>query len=123
MRISKYILTGFYLMIAAILYVHQGIEIIKAGYDLENSKRSLSILVDENSNLIRDLSKLESPCNILSTIGVSEIKFAGQRAHLSNTYVLSKRFVEEELHNDGFVDRIMDVFTVSAEASSVRNLR
>ena len=97
-------------------YVHQKVEIIKAGYDIQKSRKYLSSLVDQNSNLMYNLSKLESPRYLLATLKADEIEFAKRRSieYTKDNYACVDS-VEQEKGNNLFV-RMLDMFTPSAEA-------
>ena len=109
---------GLIFTVVAMCYVHQRVEIIKTGYTLQENKKYFSHLVDQNSKLMYNLSRLESPKNLLSSIDIDSIEFAGQRAQLSDAYLLTRIDQQKEYVVDGLIERFMDVFTVRAEASS-----
>ncbi|MBF0216527.1 MAG: hypothetical protein HQL30_05985 [Candidatus Omnitrophica bacterium] len=114
--IGRPVLMFFVVTLLAVGYVHQRIEIIKAGYALQENKRYLACLADENSKLVYSLSRLESPKNLLSTIDMNTIKFSGQREEKDDTYQLSRARNNRNYESDGLMGRVMDLFTVSAEA-------
>jgi hypothetical protein len=114
--IGKPILMFFIVTLLAVGYVHQRIEIIKSGYALQENKRYLACLVDENAKLMYSLSRLESPKNLLSNIDMNTIKFSGQREDKDDTYELSRAKNNRNYESDGLMGRLMDLFTVSAEA-------
>ena len=118
MRVYRSLCTYFIIMVLSFGYVHQRVEIIKAGYSREENRRQLSRLVDQNSKLMYNLSKLESPRNLLSSIDSGRIVFAGQRSQQRGSYVLARRDHANVEFVDGFIGRVMDVFTEKAEAKS-----
>ncbi|MBU0570826.1 MAG: hypothetical protein KJ995_02140 [Candidatus Omnitrophica bacterium] len=120
MRVYRSLFTYFVISALAFGYVHQRVEIIKAGYGREENRKQLSHLVDQNSKLMYNLSKLESSKNLLSSLDSGRIVFAGQRLQQRGSYVLSWRDHADEEYADGFISRVMDVFTEKAEAKSRR---
>ena len=120
MRIYRSLFTYFIITVIAFGYVHQRVEIIKTGYSLQENRKQLSHLVDRNSKLMYNLFKLESPRNLLSSVNSDRIVFAGQRLHQRESYVLSRRDQANEEFVDGFIGRVMDIFTEKAEAKSRR---
>ena len=116
MKLYKFILTSMIITVVAVVYVHQRVEIVKAGYDLQKSRRYLACLVDQNSNLMYNLSKLESPRYLLATLKADEIEFAKRRSieYTKDNYARADS-VEQEKGNNLFV-RMLDMFTPSAEA-------
>ncbi len=120
MRIYRSLFTYFVITVLAFGYVHQRVEIIKVGYSLQENRRQLAHQVDRNSKLMYNLSKLESPRNLLSSIDSGRIVFAGQRLRQRGAYVLSRRDHADEEPVDGFIGRVMDIFTEKAEAKSRR---
>ena len=80
MKTRKIIVTGAVITLIAVGYVHQHIEIVKAGYCLQRSRQRLSCLVEQNSKLMYNLSKLESPRFLLASLNSEEVRFANHRA-------------------------------------------
>ena len=118
MRVYRSLFTYFVITVLAFGYVHQRVEIIKAGYSLQANRKQLSHLVDRNSKLMYNLSKLESPRSLLSSLDSARIVFAGQRLQQRGSYVLARRDHANVEFVDGFIGRVMDVFTEKAEAKS-----
>ena len=83
MRVYRIIMTGMIIMMLAIFYVHQKVEIIKSGYLLQKNRKYLSYLADQNSKLMYNLSKMESPRYLLASMGAEEVKFAGSGAEIA----------------------------------------
>jgi len=104
------------IMTIAVGYVHQRVEIIKMGYSLQENKKYLSRLVDQNSKLMYNLSKLESPRGLLTTLGAEKIEFANQRSELKESYLVVKAQPEKKGTMESFFGRFFDIFTVKAEA-------
>ena len=116
MKLHKCICTCVIMTIAAMGYVHQRVEIIKAGYGLQQSRESLACLVDQNSKLMYNLSKLESPRHLLASMNGEEIEFANSRAGRKNLYQLALAEPAGKKTARGVVGRFFDIFTLDAEA-------
>jgi len=100
----------------AVGYVHQRVEIIKAGYGLQENKKHLSQLIDQNSKLMYNLSKLESPRSLLTSLNAEKIEFATHRSEHSDRDLLLCAGSKDENATEGLVGRFLDVFTAKAEA-------
>jgi len=90
MWVFRGIITSFLVTIISMGYVHQCVEIVKAGYRIEEHRKSLSQLVDRNSKLMYNLSKLESPKNLLSSLDAEKIMFVGRREDSKKPYMLAR---------------------------------
>jgi hypothetical protein len=100
-------------------YVHQRVEIVKTGYSLQKNRESLSHLVDQNSKLMYNLLKLESPRNLLASMNNEKISFAGHIAKpdTSRKFQVSRTEPGRKRPVENFVGRLLDLFAVDAEAS------
>jgi hypothetical protein len=116
MILYRSILTGILITVMAGGYVHQKVEIMKAGYTIQKSRKHLSYLVDQNSRLTYNLSKLESPRNLLTSMDGEQVKFANHRVKRPESFQIAQADLDDDGANSGFVGRILDLFTVSAEA-------
>lgn len=117
MKLYKFVFTWMVITIIAITYVHQRIEIIKAGYSLQKNRSYLSYLVDQNSKLVYNLSRLESPKNLLASLNGEEVVFANRRIRQVESYQLAHANLDsngEKIEN--FIGKLLGLFTVSAEA-------
>lgn len=116
MKISKIISIGMIFTAVAFLYVHQHAEIYKAGYALQGDRKTFSGLVDRNSDLMYELSKMETPRYLLASLESMDIQFAGHRRSSSNTYSIAGLYDATDRHEEVFSERVFDVFTATAEA-------
>jgi hypothetical protein len=116
MTIRKIISAGIVFTFTAALYVHQHAEIYKTGYDLHQDRKKLACLVDRNSDLMYNLSKMETPRYLLASLGEMEIQFAGQRRENHNTYSIAGLYSPVDRYEDGFTEKVLGFFTPSAEA-------
>ncbi|MCK4851681.1 MAG: hypothetical protein KAS86_01080 [Candidatus Omnitrophica bacterium] len=118
MTVYRVIFTCTLMAAVAVGYVHQRIELIKLGYGLQESREYLSGLVDQNSKLMYNLSRLESPRSLLASLDAEKIEFAGQRTESRNGYLLVCSDPGNEGRQEGLIDSLLDVFTVRAEAKT-----
>ena len=104
----------------AVGYVHQRVELVKTGYDLQKNRECLSLLVDQNSKLMYNLFKLESPRNLLASMNSEKISFAGHITRPDNNrrYQISRIDTGEERKVESLFGRFLDLFAVEAEASN-----
>ncbi len=120
MYMYRWFMSSILVAVLAVSYVHQRVEIIKVGYNLQKNRRHLAHLVDRNSDLMYNLSKLESPGNLLTLVNADEIEFAGRRTRLSDRYVLTRADYRKDVVKTDLIGRVMDVFLENAEARSHR---
>lgn len=116
MRIYRFLSMGIAITIIAVAYVHQQIEIVKMGYAIQKNRGYLDSLVDRNSNLMYNLSKLESPKNLLRSLGDKEIRFASRRIGFQETYQIAQMDIPVGEMREGLIGRILDLFSPNAEA-------
>jgi len=116
MRLSKCITTGLVVTVFALAYVHQRIEIIKAGYSIRENRICLMDLIDQNSKLTYNLSRLESPGKLLESLDSDQIEFGNQRRSDKQNYLLARPSNERTGPPESLFGRFLDLFTPSAEA-------
>jgi len=116
MKLHKFILTGIMITAIAVGYVHQRIAIIRVGYGVQKNERLLSCLVDRNTKLMYNLSRLESPRNLLTSLSGEEIKFASHRIKQGNSCLLAFTDSCSGDVSESLFGRFLDLFTLSAEA-------
>ncbi len=116
MKLYKSIIIGLVLTLVALGYVHQRVEIIKTGYILQERRKYLSYLVDQNSNLMYNLSKLESPRYLLASLNEEEIEFANHRTKNTDDYQLAYVASSNSETGTSLISKFLDLFTPSAEA-------
>ena len=119
MTVYRSIFTGILVTIMAVGYVHQQVEIVKTGYSLQKDREHLSRLVDQNSKLMYNLFKLESPRHLLASMNNEKIEFAGYTAKRNDirSYRLSRADYNGTGEARSFVGRFLDFFVTDAEAS------
>ncbi|MEA3489139.1 MAG: hypothetical protein U9R44_02205 [Candidatus Omnitrophota bacterium] len=118
MRLYKFIFTGCIITIMAIGFVHQRVEIVKTGYGLQKSRKYLSCLVDQNSRLMYDLSRLESPRYLLASLDYEEIEFARHKNRKAESYRLARAGSREDSGSGGLIVRLLDLFKLGEKNES-----
>ncbi len=100
----------------AMVHVHQRVEIVKQGYALQKNDKVLSSLINQNSDLIYSLSRIESPSHLLASLNGKEIEFAKYRTQQAN--VCQSRLFKPDIGDasGGFMSKFFDFFTLNAEA-------
>jgi len=116
MKLHKLISTSMLITIVAVGYVHQRVEIVKTGYSLQESRKSLARVVDQNSKLMYNLSKLESPRNLLASLNGEDIEFRNHRIGRTNSYQVAYGKAPKEPLKSSLAEKFFDLFTVNAEA-------
>ena len=116
LRVCRFLSVGMILTFIAVGYVHQQIEAITLGYSLQKNRAYLSSLVDQNSKLMYNLSKLESPKNLLRSLGDKEIRFAARRSGSAESFQLAQLDTERIEVRESFIGKIFDLFPPNAEA-------
>ena len=116
MRIHNPIIAGLVITVMAVGYVHQQVEIVKTGYSLQKNRKHLSYLVDQNSKLMYNLSKLESPRNLLTSLNGEEIEFASNKIRRTNSYQIAQVTLSDTDTSQNIIGKLLDLFTANAEA-------
>jgi hypothetical protein len=113
---KKFITFVFMITVISVLYVQMKVEIYTTGYCLQNNRVELASLVDENSELLYELSRMESPGFLLAQLEGETMEFANniRRRDNKNYFHIAER-TTETLPESAF-SRFMDIFTESAEA-------
>ncbi|MEI8176043.1 MAG: hypothetical protein WCG78_04165 [Candidatus Omnitrophota bacterium] len=64
MRIYRFSITLLFVMLVALLYVHQQVQLIKIGYKIETNEKEVTGLLDRNKNLVYTITRLKSPVSL-----------------------------------------------------------
>ena len=118
MKLHKFICISIIATIIAVGYVYQRVEIIKTGYELQNDRKHLSSLINKNSQLMYDLSKIESPKYLLARFDNGQVRFANRRARQSSSYQLAYSNTDNDTVSGNLISKFVDKFTVTAEAKT-----
>jgi hypothetical protein len=116
MRVYRPVLAGMVITVMAVGYVHQQVEIVKEEYGLNKSRKYLSYLVDQNSRLMYNLSKLESPTYLLASLDDGNMEFARINDMSVKVPAASAAGSTGPRPRKNLVGRIIGFFTEEAEA-------
>jgi hypothetical protein len=116
MKLRGFIINGTLLTAIALGYVHQHTEVYKAGYEVQGSRQRLSYLIDQNCNLMYDLSRLESPRYLLASLDGGEMEFSRHGKRRVTGYSIARSEVVPERHEDGIMGKFLDILIPKAEA-------
>ncbi|MBI3008590.1 MAG: hypothetical protein HYY56_03645 [Candidatus Omnitrophica bacterium] len=75
MRISGFLMCLSIILVIGIVYVWQRTEMVKVSYNIIESENSVSLLLDQNRNLVYNVDSMESPRNLDMKLADNEIKF------------------------------------------------
>ncbi|MFH1837426.1 MAG: hypothetical protein ABH862_04875 [Candidatus Omnitrophota bacterium] len=118
MRINRIIITSLFVTLLATCYVHQRVETLKSGYVLQDNISHLSHLIDRNSKLMYNLSKMESPRYLLTSLNGEEIFFAKNRSIQTDNYRLALRDSNVSASSENVFSKVFDIFTLDAQAET-----
>lgn len=118
MRTYKIIISSLIVASLAVCYVHQRVETLKASYELQSNREHLSHLIDHNSKLMYNLSKLESPRYLLTSLDGEEIIFARHRSIQAENYRITLANANISISSDNVLGKVLDIFTLDAEAET-----
>ncbi len=79
MKFRRMVLTIIFFTIIGLFYVNQQVKIVVTSYKIEKNKHRLDYLVDKNRELNYNVSRLNSPCYLVSAvkdIGASDFKLS-----------------------------------------------
>ena len=119
-RPTKFFISVIILTMCALLYVHQNIEILKAGYSIDTNQKAFSYFLDRHKRLVYNLAKLKSPSALEKRLLAEEIELI--EPGVNNVYYASANNTERTSlafrngNGESIIDRILDTFTAKAEA-------
>lgn len=88
MRVFRYIISIVILTVAALVYVHQQIELVKLGYEIDCKEKRAKEMLDLRDILRYNISNLESPSRLENAL--SSKKVAVSYPKRGQVIVLSK---------------------------------
>ena len=106
----------------ALFYAHQEVEIVKAGLLINKNRYEVSLLLDQYRSLVYNLSRLESPERVESTLFANEISLSMPRVR--KAHGIGRRRLAKEAHHErkeSFLARLFDRFSTKAEAKAVKD--
>ena len=113
---KKFVTLVLLITVISVLYVQMKVEIYTTGYSLQNNRGELASLADENSELLYELSRMESPGFLLARLEGKTMEFADNIRRRDNTNYYHTAGRVNELPSESAFSRFMDIFTESAEA-------
>jgi len=104
--------------IFTLFHVHQKIEIIKLGYELQAKRQVLRDTLDEQRCLIYRINAMESPLELRKRLFEESIELV--QTDIENIYYASAKLkrdnvVVEQIHSN-MLARLLDAVTLKAEA-------
>lgn len=73
MRLFRYIISISVFTIAALVYVHQQVELVKLGYEIDCKDRKVKEMLDRRDILRYNISNLESPSRLESALSSKKV--------------------------------------------------
>jgi len=73
MRVSSFLLTAALITTIALGYVHQQVELVRINYSINRNKDSLAVLLDQNSSLMYNVTSLQSPLYLETTLTAKKV--------------------------------------------------
>lgn len=123
MRFFRYIISIGIVTLAALLYVHQQVELVKLSYEIDCKDKKVKEMLDRRDILRYNISNLESPSRLENALSSRKVLVAqpkkGQVIRLvrASTYAKSAPFLNiSGLEDRGFVFRLFDLLGGRAEA-------
>ena len=123
-----YTRTSFFNVIAGILlfascalmYVHQEVEMVKTGFDINKNRQSLTLLLDQYKSLVYNLSRLESPGTIEDALSLNDIRLCMPAMNSAHRFGMGNIAMSEgsaaSEKKMSFLAKLFDRFPAKAEA-------
>ena len=73
MRLLRYVISITVLTVAALVYVHQQIELVKLGYEIDCKEKHFKEIVDRRDILRYNISNLESPSRLENALSLRRV--------------------------------------------------
>ncbi len=73
MRLFRHIISIGIITLAALVYVHQQIELVKLGYEIDCKEKKLKEMVDHKEILRYNISNLESPSRLENALSSKKV--------------------------------------------------
>ena len=121
-KFFKTIIGIFLCAIFALFYTHQEVEIVKSGLCINKNRYEVSLLLDQYRSLVYNLSRLESPERVESTLFTNEISLSMPSVRKAHGF--GRRRVAKEAEperKESFLARLFDRFSTKAEAKVVKD--
>jgi len=73
MSIARFLLIAVLLTAVALGYVHQQVELLRINYSINHNKDNLSVLLDQNSALMYNVTNLQFPLYLEEELAAKEV--------------------------------------------------
>ncbi|MDP3790591.1 MAG: hypothetical protein Q8R38_00920 [Candidatus Omnitrophota bacterium] len=94
MRIARYAISILILTVAALVYVHQQIELVKLSYEIDCKDKKVKEMLDQRDILRYNISNLESPSRLENALSLKKVAVSypkkGQVIILSKAHSYSR---------------------------------
>jgi hypothetical protein len=125
MRFFKSILFVMFMTLAALIYVHQQVELVKLSYSIECKEKSLKDVLDHRESLGYNIDNLESPGRLEQVLLSRKIDVGfPRRGNIVGATKLASGMRNEDRMRATFADRkisflgFLDFFSPRAEAQA-----
>ena len=117
-KLRRFFVFSVLITIFTLFHVHQKIEIIKLGYELQAKRQVLRDTLDEQRCLIYRINAMESPLELRKRLFEESIELV--QTDIENIYYASAKLkrdnvVVEQIHSN-MLARLLDAVTLKAEA-------
>ena len=123
MRLFKYVVSIGIITLAALIYVHQQVELVKLSYTIDCKEKALKTIIDRREMLRYNISNLESPSRLEKVLSSRNINVSlpkrAQIVRLAKTqpYVDSGKLLGVSgLEDRAGIFRLFDFLGLRAEA-------
>jgi len=125
MKLIKFLIGISVLTLAALLYVHQQIELVKVSYTINAKEKAVKELVDRKESLLYNIANLEAPSRLEKVLSAKKIDIVfPKRGQIVKVAKAPRRvFFRDEIklaraQRKGNFSRIIDFFSQVAEAQA-----
>jgi len=120
MSLSKVLTVNIIITAAALMLVHQQVEITKAGYRIKQQRGTINEALDQNRALLYNISALESPRHLQKTLlclGIEGFCFpAKETIILAESKTRQK--ASEAVEGEGALSKVLAFLSISSEAQA-----
>jgi len=118
---KKFIINTLAVTLCTLYYVHQNIEIIKMGYDIDINQKKHAYYFDQHKRLVYNLSKLKSPIFLNQRLHAESIDLIGfdtDKVYYASIKEKTKgaSSIPSYDKKTRVMTKILDIFTEKAEA-------
>ena len=124
MRMSKSIAGIAVITLAALIYVHQQVELLKLSYSIETKEKELKLMLDHKDRLDYNINNLEAPSRLEDVLMAKNIDVGfPSKHHVVKVAGAAPRSVDKDLRTTGIerkigISGLLDFFGGRAEAQA-----